>query len=542
MAMSPSPQMSPTTFGKQVEKQRSNSPPPHQLSKRDKRRSAMQDKLHEMTVSFASNRDHHYRDQLKGLQIDMNLIQEADVHGKYALPDGNEVEPLVVDGIKKVKGIAGHHPSAAGKEYESFAREINNAMEERDVALTTHMRDYEVKANEIESSYAYRMRLADLEYKALMSTLRDRLINKLNSKKAHLLKDKESIEIGESNALLLHPSKFGLANPASPGGMHSKRATRHRREAEELPNMFDHSKRKRKGIDGDESPAPSRQRMDNGGNTPLGTYERNGHTSAQLEAPANSIEGLFTDKELGMKYNEAAQAAYSYMVRHPPYEDDNSPQNGRSDSSPDTDKINATSGDAENDESDSPQSAPQMERQPSHLTRSTRGGGVNFNTGTGIDILSDLAYPGNMAAITKQIPKLPPLLASNMQKGYVKGDAANQPQGLAPDEVNAELEIIRRGRTYNDERGFGKNLDLENGGKSLLEAVSTPRRPQTYYVKSDNKGTMLSNLREELGAEVMSKQSSRGGSEVGGTPMSRQNTNDGTSSKAGGRGKKNLLI
>lgn len=69
----------------------------------------------------------------------MNLIQEADVHGKFPLPDGNEVGSLVVDGIKKVKAIAGHHPSAAGKEYESFAREINNAMEERDVALTTHM-------------------------------------------------------------------------------------------------------------------------------------------------------------------------------------------------------------------------------------------------------------------------------------------------------------------------------------------------------------------------------------------------------------------
>ncbi|RAL67985.1 hypothetical protein DID88_008709 [Monilinia fructigena] len=322
--------------------------------------------------------------------------------------------------------------------------------------------------------------------------------------------------------------------------MHSKRATRHRREAEELPNIFDGSKRKRKGIDGDESPAPSRQRMDNGGSTPIWFSERNTNTSAQVDASLYSIDKLFTDKELAMTYNQAAQAAYTYMVRHAPYEDDNSsPQNIRSDSSSDTDKMNA-SGDVENDGPDSPPSAPPMERQAStHATRSTRL--ANFNTGTGIDILNDLSYPGNMAAITKQIPKLPPLLASNMQKGYVKGDAAaNQPQGLAPDEINAELEIIRRGRTYNDERGFGRNLDLENGGKSLLEAVSTPRRAQTYYVRSENKGSMLSNLREELGGESMSKQSSRGGSEVGGTPMSRQNTNDGTSSRAG-RGRKNLL-
>lgn len=140
MAMSPSPQMSPKTFGNKAERQQSNSPPPHQLSKRDKKRTVLQDKLQEMTANFASMRDHHYRDQLKGLQVDMQLIQEADVHGKFPLPDGNDVDPLVTEGIKKVKGIvANNRPSAAGKEYESFAREINNAMEERDVALTTHM-------------------------------------------------------------------------------------------------------------------------------------------------------------------------------------------------------------------------------------------------------------------------------------------------------------------------------------------------------------------------------------------------------------------
>ncbi|PQE03296.1 deacetylase complex subunit protein [Rutstroemia sp. NJR-2017a BBW] len=536
MAMSPSPQMSPTLGGR-IDRQRSNSPPPHQQSKRDKRRSMLQDRLAEMHSSFAANRDLHYRDQLQGLQIDMNLIQEADVHGKLPLPDGKDVSPLVQDAIRKVKAIAGHTPTRAGREYEAFAREINNAMEERDVALTTHMRDYEVKANELESNHAYRMRLADLEYKALMSTLRDRLINSVVSKKARLAKDKDMIEVGESNALLLHPSQFGLANPASPGGMHSKRATRHRREAEEVPSYLENTKRKRKGLEGDESPAPSRQRLDNGGGTPIWFSERNHNTSAQIDASLYSIDKLFTEKELAMTYNQAALAAHTYMVRHAPYADDNStPQNGRSDSSSDTDKPMTGTGEVGDEDEDSPLSAPTMERQPSHVTRSTRGA-ANFNTGTGIDTLSDLSYPGNMAAITKQMPRLPPLLAGSMQKGYVKGESANQPQGLSQEEINAELEIIRRGRTYNDERGYGKNLELENGGRTLLEAVMVPRKAVTYYVKSDNKASMLSSMREEMGGEPMSKQSSRGGSDAGGTPMSRQGTNEGSRAN---RGRKNL--
>ena len=76
-----------------------------------------------------------------------------------------------------------------------------------------------------------------------------------------------------------------------------------------------------------------------------------------------------------------------------------------------------------------------------------------------------------------------------LQKGYVKGDAANQPAGLSADEAAAELDIIRRGRSYNDTAGFGRNLELDNGGKPLLEAVATPKRYE-YWVKSDNRGML----------------------------------------------------
>lgn len=395
--------------------------------------------------------------------------------------------------------------------------------------------------SELAAADAYRKKLAALEHHALSSTLRDRLINSVTNKKNRLSRDRETIEIGESNALLLHPSQFGLANPASPGGMHSKRATRHRRDAEELPNFAEGNKRKRKAGDSDESPAPTRQRLDNGSSTPLWFAEKNAMHAAQIDSALYSIDKLFTEKELAMTYNQAALAAHRYMQRHQPYaEDVDTPPNGKSESGSEQEKA-ITAGELDlNDDADSPPGGADMARQFSHATRSTRGAMIpNYVTGLGIDALGDLNYPGNMEALTKQIPKMPPFLAAAMQKGYVKGDAANQPAGLSNDEANAELDIIRRGRSYNDTAGFGRNLELDNGGKPLLEAVAAPKRYE-YWVKSDNKSLLegktflTSNLREELaGGEPMSKQSSRGVSEMGGTPMSRQNTGEGGTSSRG---------
>jgi hypothetical protein len=396
--------------------------------------------------------------------------------------------------------------------------------------------------SELATADAYRKKLAALEHHALSSTLRDRLINSVTNKKSRLSRDRETIEIGESNALLLHPSQFGLANPASPGGMHSKRTTRHRRDAEELPNFAEGNKRKRKAGDSDESPAPTRQRIDNGSSTPLWFAEKNAMHATQIDSALYSIDKLFTEKELAMTYNQAALAAHRYMQRHQPYSEDvDTPPNGKSESGSEQEK-NITAEMDLNDDADSPPGGADMARQFSHATRSTRGAMIpNYVTGLGIDALGDLNYPGNMEALTKQIPKMPPFLASVMQKGYVKGDAANQPAGLSTDEATAELDIIRRGRSYNDSAGFGRNLELDNGGKPLLEAVATPKRYE-YWVKSDHKvlldgkGFMTSNLREELaGGESMSKQSSRGMSEMGGTPMSRQNTGEGGTSSRGRR-------
>jgi hypothetical protein len=98
------------------------------------------DRLEEITKQFSQNRDIHYREQLQAIQIDMNLIMEADVHGKEMLksqPD--EIDTLVLENVKAIRKTLGPvPPPRAGRMYADFAKEVNDAMEERDTALTTH--------------------------------------------------------------------------------------------------------------------------------------------------------------------------------------------------------------------------------------------------------------------------------------------------------------------------------------------------------------------------------------------------------------------
>lgn len=253
--------------------------------------------------------------------------------------------------------------------------------------------------------------------------------------------------------------------------------------------------------------------------------------ATQIDSPLYSIDKLFTEKELSMYYNTAALAAHQHILRHPPYSNHfDSPPNGHSNQS--LEDLHAT---LDPEDADSPEAGGvSMERQYSHATRSTRN--PNFNTGFGIDAISDLNFPGNFAALVKQVPKMPPLLASTsvMQKGYVKGDAANQPAGLAPDDAAADLEMMRQARMYNEQKGRGKNLEQANGGKSLLEAVA---HPMTYdhWIRSDKSQYTDSNSRDEVVGGLGGESMSRGPSDVGmgGTPMSRTATGDRVMSSRG---------
>lgn len=98
------------------------------------------DRLEEITKQFSQQRDMHYRDQLQAIQIDMNLIMEADPNGKEPLKDQpDEIDALVQQSIRSIrKTLNPLVPQRAGRMYGDFAKEINDSMEERDAQLTVH--------------------------------------------------------------------------------------------------------------------------------------------------------------------------------------------------------------------------------------------------------------------------------------------------------------------------------------------------------------------------------------------------------------------
>ena len=115
----------------------SPSPPPANapISKRDKRRSALQDRLQDLTASFSQNRDAQFRQQLHALQCDMTLINNVDPYTPGPLPDSaDEVAQLIgntVGGGKFGKEMA----SLSGIWYSRFVQEINQIKEDKDAEL-----------------------------------------------------------------------------------------------------------------------------------------------------------------------------------------------------------------------------------------------------------------------------------------------------------------------------------------------------------------------------------------------------------------------
>lgn len=110
------------------------------LSKRDKRRNQLVDKLENMMASFSDNRDSHYRAQLAALQADINLILKADPYANKPLEDdGSEAQALVTQlmptGLPTAPSAGTDYIAQVGKHYARFVDAVNDALEERDYNL-----------------------------------------------------------------------------------------------------------------------------------------------------------------------------------------------------------------------------------------------------------------------------------------------------------------------------------------------------------------------------------------------------------------------
>ncbi len=281
----------------------------------------------------------------------------------------------------------------------------------------------------------------------------------LSQKKQRLVKEKEHLDIADTNTLLLHPSQFSITNPSSPGGGQNGRKTRytrHRVDMEELGNGLapeGSNKRKRKVVDDDQG-SPSRD----GIITPAERTKAklNGHQTA----PLYSVNTLFTEKELTFQTHQAHIATrHFFSISH---KEGNA--NGTSKRARDSDGEDSIgSGDDSGQEDDGALEAPEMDRSASqnfHVTRSTR------NTGAmaGLNILSDLAE--------KQVsrPTLPyATLFSHQPKN---GTFLPPPSRMMPEEIDEDLakinDIMAQPQGYADKKAIGEALKPVSETRSTL--------------------------------------------------------------------------
>jgi hypothetical protein len=285
----------------------------------------------------------------------------------------------------------------------------------------------------------------------MTSTLRERLFQSLTSKRHRLMKEKEQLDIADTNALLLHPSQFSITNPASPGGNHqTSRKTRftRNRDQEDMNGGESTSKRKRKTVD-DDMGSPSR----NGISTPA---ERSRAHIASQTAPAYSINTLFTDKELNLQSHQAQIAARHFFSTSKKEGETN---NSRRRQKVDDDRDRGSDGSAS--EEDEELEAPEMDRSASqnvHVTRSTRTiGGMS-----GLNALSDLAE--KVAAR----PGLPyATLHSHQNK---QGTFLPQPSRLMAEEL--EEDLLKITQIESQPKGQLDRKAVEDALKPLSESRS----------------------------------------------------------------------
>ncbi|KAK2591178.1 hypothetical protein QQS21_011134 [Conoideocrella luteorostrata] len=522
--------------------------PPAAQSKRDRKRQALMDRLSSMTDKFQREQDMTYRDQLQKIQYEISLVQRFDPYDPNALDAAAELQTE----HRQTQGPPVHAESArslidmAGIKFPNFIDEIEDLIEIRDFQLTQSKNEYERKIQEYKNTRAYKAETAKREHTALTGTLRDRLINTLTQKKNRLNREKEVLEINDSNALLLNPNHFSLTNPGSPGGTHGKRATRLRKDAEDL-QMFSDKKRKRNPGEDDGSPVPIRRALDPNSTTPLWQSEK-ARAAAKLNGPIYSIDKLFTDKELSLHYNTSALAAHQYILRNR--------VNGNASSPDDSDSPNG-----EDNDIDSVPSAPMMERNVSHATRSTRGGANNTNflddRILGVEGIANFEVPSNLDLMhAQEPPKMPPPVPQQYLKPYPRAGDQNFPVPLSQDDVVSDLSVMGFLKQYDQSNKPGAHLDAPTGLRRILEAVSTPYQQGRYVAITraaredpenfrDSLGIPNSSVRDQLSPGHAGSNQSVGGQSASAAPMSRNSSlggvsmsRQGTTGSGRGRGRR----
>lgn len=452
--------------------------------------------------------------------------------------------------------------------------------------------NYESALAELNRLHEQRLHQAEEEHKALSATIRERLITTLNKKRQLLLREKDQLDISDSNAMLLHPNQFSIGNnPGSPSqaglGIGKRtRYLRHHRGASPAPagaEPGENGRRKRKmapGEDdaGNESPLPHLS----GGRSPF-KEAKSTREYAQFEAPAYSIERLFTEKELAMATQTAKTATWKYFNQSDKKE---SGSNSNATAVPSVDgevvesaetAVDEPMADAPANGTDTPPpseppTAVGMERQTSHqvLTR----GGARANP---LAALSDLANAAAAASSSSMEPivrdkpfmPVPPDFNATLRSEKSGAPTPNPVGGLelesdfammralGADGAVVDPEDMEQDQAAEDARSLRRELldqalgnsgvqapyrlpQLENGPGALVgrgvdrepRTGFAPVPPPVVHIESRLKtsaaalglpgSSMAAALGGRLGAEPMSRTTSAGGiSETGDAPSRR---------------------
>lgn len=283
--------------------------------------------------------------------------------------------------------------------------------------------------------------VAKLENEKLAEQIRDRVVQSVAGKKANLLKEKERLDIGDTNALLNHPYQFNVVHPASPGGTLSNRKTRHTRhrlEMDDFGSTADSNKRKRKAAADTDfgSPGPATR-----GPVPDPIVVKESQTQREANQAASSllsINDLFSEKELNQHLQVASKTAVDSITskrRRISEESQGTVAFTHSNASDASDDVADTSSGAAANGLDTEReaaslAAPEMDRTANssfHATRSTR-------TTTVTTPLSSFESPSDLVGRASAIP-----LIGTYIRDRKKEDDALRTAPLTEQERDADL-------------------------------------------------------------------------------------------------------
>ncbi len=105
------------------------------LTKRDKKRQAIEQRLKDIAFSFLASREFHLRNQLGPISRDMHFINRCNPYHNRLLDDNaDEVFSDILSQTGSVDGEARAPP--LGKYALDFVERVNDTMEQRDTHLT----------------------------------------------------------------------------------------------------------------------------------------------------------------------------------------------------------------------------------------------------------------------------------------------------------------------------------------------------------------------------------------------------------------------